>query len=516
MLEIPLEIWHRIASFLPDASVRGLLSVNRAFFYLSMGIRHRELVIDVYDHSVPERLMRFKDNMLNKYVKKLRINAQGIAECVESHIVVSSGSLLDIIVILEFLEELFIDVREHKSGSGYFPDDLRRFISTTWNSIPSSYLMRLHFQGSISSLNFAVPLKHALSALKELSLEFTDSLDDEPGSATNALLPFINGLSSQIRTLSIKCVEDSTGIWEFFEKIENFTLLETLKLNLNTLPYMISPGETFFSLQRFFSRSSVNVTSLTLSFGYLRLPGEARDLSPIWLSDDSTFRQLRMLDLHPDSLGTIPMEAFTTVISRCQHLLEDFTFRNCRTVASLSNTVEILKACSQLSVLTIYLCTNLMDIRVFNALSLLPLRNLTIYWRTYRGESYSQLCRAVIYLLWTLESCSYIHWELHDIAIYCNDNPLDLNIVSAIAHSIPSLRSLWGQDKNNMETNEILYERLLTGTDLEMVTDKHGCRGCKFDEAFNSYYPHADDGSCSMSSQSSRNSPVMVTIPHSI
>ncbi|KAF9001594.1 hypothetical protein BDQ17DRAFT_1426544 [Cyathus striatus] len=462
MLKVPSEIWHHIASFLPDASVHDLLSLNRVFFYLSMGIRHRELVLNVYDHSVSEKLVRYKERMLSKYVKFLTIDAHVELKGEELHCVVSSSSLLDTIVMLDFLEVLRIDVRGHSSNES-FPDDLRGLITLIWNSLPGTYLMRLHLRGSISSLNIVAPLKHTFHALRDISLEFTKRrLYNEPGSTTNTLLPFINGLASQIRALSIKCVEDSTHIWEFFEELEIFTLLDGLELNFNAVPYQMPPVEAFYSIQRFFSGNSAKLTSLTLK---LALRGTTRDLSPIWLSNDSSFRQLRTLDLDPRSFGITPLEAFSTAISRCQHL-EVLTIRDCDT-EPLLNAIKILKNCSQLSTLTIYTHGNILDIRMFDALSLLSsLRNLTIYWGVFRPMLAIRGEAVTVDFLRVLESRSYTQWGLHDISIYCNDDLLDLDIVSPIAHSIPSLRCLWGQGENRIVINETFHERFITEADL--------------------------------------------------
>ncbi|KAF9001597.1 hypothetical protein BDQ17DRAFT_1409993 [Cyathus striatus] len=504
MLKVPTEIWQHIASFLPDTVLHGLLSVNRALFYLSMGIRHQELSLDVYDDSINDKLERFRERGLNIYVRKLTLRARYRTElCGEN--VASPSSLLESIRLLEFLQGLCIDVQGHPSG--FFPDDLYDFISSVWYIIPGSRFMRLHLRGSIESLNFVAPRNHTFHLLRELSLEFSDSFpNNEPGYVTpkDALMPFINSLSSKVCKLSITCFDDAIGLWrfhEFLQEMKYFTLLESLELALSALPIdgLLQVEGGYSGLQRFFSKSTSKLTSLKLNMDAYssHTYWSPRDLSPVWLSDAMTFCQLRLLDLNLASFGAGWVGAIGDVLSRCQNTLEELTIRSdqLRQVEQVVHIIQLLKSCSQLSVLIIYVTvqSDMLDIQFFDELSTLPsLRHFTLHWGLHLGNPWIR-GHAIIFL-WMLESVSYIQWKLLDIGIYCNNKPLDTNIMLAIARSIPSLRSLWGQ--NNMEIDDtIAYEVILSRGDLNVIASK-GCRGCKVDGTYPIYYPHADDESC--------------------
>ena len=57
--DIPLELWLRIANYIPPHMLKNLMSVNQAFFYAEMEERYKEVGL----FQVNERMLRIVDRL---------------------------------------------------------------------------------------------------------------------------------------------------------------------------------------------------------------------------------------------------------------------------------------------------------------------------------------------------------------------------------------------------------------------------------------------------------------------
>jgi hypothetical protein len=57
-MDLPLDIWHRIVSFIPTEQLRTLYGVDHTFFNLAMNIRYKE--VDLYRADVDVYRVDFK------------------------------------------------------------------------------------------------------------------------------------------------------------------------------------------------------------------------------------------------------------------------------------------------------------------------------------------------------------------------------------------------------------------------------------------------------------------------
>ncbi|KAF9001599.1 hypothetical protein BDQ17DRAFT_1426548 [Cyathus striatus] len=493
MPKVPSEILIHIASFLPNGELARLLSVNRLFFDLSMRARHWKLSVCVYHHDIkPEtkKLEKYLERSWSKYVRVLRLDARRTAwieEPIELY-VIDSTIMFDTLRTMTSLQDVYLDFNDHMED--YFPDDLRLFLQEMWNSLPTSQLTRLRLRGNIPCTALAGPLNQDFRVLRELSLDFTGYIDDETSKTYQKLLPFINSLCPRVRLLSIKCPDDSKGLWDIFTELQQFDQLESLELKITV--NSIFHSEYWIRLQHILFLNSPRLSSLKLKITGISKRDSAMgyELSSLWLSGRVTLCRLKVLDIDPYNFGPEKMGAFRTAISRCQNTLEDLTIRgdSAYRIQQLAEVIPFLQSCSALSSLTLYVGGNIMDIEFFDALSTLSsLKILSIHW-IY--PHLAEFRREAIAFVWHLGSRSYVNWELSDLGIYYENVPVDRNVMMAIARSIPSLKTLWRQDSEKQEVKAIFYETILTATDVAIIKDRRGCRGCKLATPVKDFYPH--------------------------
>ena len=58
MVDIPPEVWHYIAGFVPDERLCHMIEVNRVFFDIGMDLRWREVTIVTRNTSEAMRILR--------------------------------------------------------------------------------------------------------------------------------------------------------------------------------------------------------------------------------------------------------------------------------------------------------------------------------------------------------------------------------------------------------------------------------------------------------------------------
>lgn len=57
---LPHDLWLHVARFIPDRTLRGLLTVNASFFDIAMDVRYREVHFTAFGDELLFALVRLK------------------------------------------------------------------------------------------------------------------------------------------------------------------------------------------------------------------------------------------------------------------------------------------------------------------------------------------------------------------------------------------------------------------------------------------------------------------------
>ncbi|KAF9009552.1 hypothetical protein BDQ17DRAFT_1348317 [Cyathus striatus] len=297
----------------------------------------------------------------------------------ESGLHVILNALMEIIPILDHLENLEMELLP--PFEYYSAGILENFFSSIWKCLrAASQLKCLHLLCHIPDINLIVPPKYIFWEVQELHL----SLSCNSGSIrlldTELLVPFLNTLSSHLRTFTVES-HNIDGICHIFQDSKQFTRLENLWLGLaHDLPGPSQLDRIYHSIQHFLSKHTANLTSLSVhssSFGHSTL--EHTPILSSCVPDELALRNLRILNLDPVLISLTYIQALELMLSQCQDVLEVFTFTYFCNSDTILQIIGFLRNCSRLSRLTLSIKGISLDSWLFDILSVLQsLRSLTL------------------------------------------------------------------------------------------------------------------------------------------
>ena len=303
--DIPDDIWSYIAEMLPLNTLRDMLTVNRVFFEMAMNARYREVSFLHIDSNTIRLLQRLKyvemflkfelnspihdrDPNVAKRVRHLRVNpmwfkppesvsfAGGRVRRWYSEFRFFGGSaskfrILDterpvIQAMTIDLVGSFRNVTRYTIVTRYHPNpaNLIPFLAIAWKSFGSN-LRRLTLNAPLGGFETLIATSGDLDALEDLNLRFstdvaTEDTAEDMATMLRLVVPFINSLSSTLRSLTIlsSAFQDHTA---FFHSLGHFPKLLSFALYIAFNPPLISDPS---GLTRFLNDHAETLQHVTL------------------------------------------------------------------------------------------------------------------------------------------------------------------------------------------------------------------------------------------------------------
>lgn len=489
--ELPPEVWLHVAQFIPDNAIRTLMGVNRLFFNLAMDARYRKIIfVDINEKSAMalNTLSQLADPAIAKRVRRLELPLNQLIKPYTRRssrtyspsstkirkftttlfypLVSSTGpykkprnvSLETLIEDITKVLPLMTNLEEFHLPSGISPKpiDLQPFFTAAWAGFGRNIRI-LSLGGNIDGFQVLPASQPVLTALEELHLEFTDTMNlPTPNTSAavvaadrrrtllnNCVAPFINGLGSRLRVLKI-CSWSSIDMSTFFKHIGPFPILHTFSV---WAVFSISFASDPSGLTQALYGVSPNLKDLTLRLHSSTHFSEVQfgDVLYQWLkgtlhNNNQFGRHLTHLQLNPppieaglDNLIVFIQRSAATLM----HLYVRDRYLHYPEIKSISTAFSPYTSLQSLRLNVRKLPVELLDLL---AKSFPNLKNLTL--RAADGQPPIDFGEQ-------LQSHRYDDWGLWDIGIWQAGNQLEHELMLVIAQCIPSVGSFWGQ--GNME-----------------------------------------------------------------
>ncbi|KAH9484101.1 hypothetical protein JR316_0003581 [Psilocybe cubensis] len=495
MVDIPPEIWYRIALFVPDEELCHLLGVNNVFFDLAMNLRWREVAIEtrstieamhilkrLSDPYVAGRLHHFRLRLTHVKAKHTRGNSNRdrgkdfkqlkqhfyliinrvfkIKHRVSNEINIAAVERLDpqssrptfsdVVNAIVAATPYFVNVRELTIDSWDLPPsygNLETLFSSFWTSFGEN-LQCLSLGGNMEGFRVFIESNPRFKRIQTLRIEFTNNVfrvDREKDTAilVDIVVPFINELKASLHMLQVWSWAN-LDLSFFFQRLSVPPLLNHLNIRMafnkvsdpSGLKHLLCEGA------KTLERVDLRLNSSGLPFNHTSEESLGRWLS-LCTEDPRCFANLRYLDIYPTNtlVGT---DVLLTSIIRSSGTLAHLTIRD--RYFHLPEATLVLEAASR--------CRNLTHLRM-NVLRLnVPLLDLlsvyvpsiTNLWLAV-GEAFNNNENAGIgqNFFHELQQRRYMDWKLKDLSISQGGHDVDRETLEAIANSIPSVSSFFGR-----------------------------------------------------------------------
>ncbi|KAF9470956.1 hypothetical protein BDN70DRAFT_926303 [Pholiota conissans] len=463
-IELPPEIYLYISQFVPDSAIYlQLRTINSTFFHLAMDIKYSQVCIGWdglchnllpiverlsdpfvankvqhltldFTHYYPYRLTATKpvsihrtiSNWLSMRSRSTKHSVKALEMCIRG---LKQTTSLDIVADFRYSVG-DVDVR--------IPDDFTHLMSVARATFGANleYLSveaeLLVFQ-KMSSLNLHFP------NLKALLLEV--GLRADLSGLHTALVPFINGISPQLKNFNITFTSlFRTHIPDIFSHLSKSLALEQFTVRMNVCGLTLKDDS---GLANFLCNDSHSLRKLDFTIGTGFVGGRPDPVLANLLlncaADKKCFSHLEILRINPTS-DPAGIRILHMSIQRASNTLQDLVIYDVK--ISREETLGILDAlgkCTKLQALRME--TVSLDIAIFDSMAknLAGLKTLAIWHgmaALYAQTDSSSLIRQ-------LRKRSYPQWSLEDISIYFGHWGVrsDVMIMEALACAVPSVKS---------------------------------------------------------------------------
>ncbi|THV06248.1 hypothetical protein K435DRAFT_773433 [Dendrothele bispora CBS 962.96] len=351
MVEVPEDIWHCVAQFIPKHVLRDLYGVNRTFFDLAMNERYREISCFQFDDRMKRLLERLSSPAIRSRVRVLRVRPYFVQELIYLQLRESSGSsttdslfssLLSLLRDLSNLHEYHVQWNELPAVSDLSLRVLLQPFLSARNLRKVSLEMSLEkFEALINSLSERRSLRSLL--LEELSITvrhggqiFYESIDHHLPNALmiNTLASFITQVQSNgtLRSFTLQAThaQDFSPLFHALSQVnfqDQLALVNLRSLTLSIPTPFPQLGDSS-ALASFISAHSETLTHLTLHgqwehYFELGLPSPSDPSFSPYI--ESCFSQVTLPNLTSLSIATTSYSLTTSirVVSRFAETLKE-------------------------------------------------------------------------------------------------------------------------------------------------------------------------------------------------
>ncbi|KAH9481255.1 hypothetical protein JR316_0005777 [Psilocybe cubensis] len=480
MVDVPLEIWLRIASFIPDNDLYNLRGVSHIFFMLAMDAQWSRTRIssDITWYKTLERLSdpfvarrvtslaiyltldksTGNDNsQLYKLLRsRFRSSHQTLANFfrlkpveLERKETTRRCKLQDVIDVISASNGNFPNVRELSvDGCLFFsqnPIPLPTLSPLFWLPF-SNNLISLSLDGTMEEFRFMLGSgASTFRSLKQLQLRFEQSYEGEGDSSvlTYVIAPFINKMNAHLEDLLVWSRSD-LDISHFFASLALFPALQRFKVKMFLSRSLRDPS----GLQTIISNAAPRLKKLAIGSASRSLGMGMESLDTLWdipfspwllnfISNKNNLPCIQVLDVYALYMADRIRAFLDFIYKACDRLTEIFVRDR---YLSFDEAVSVIKAAAHCSNLTyLRLTVRTLDIALIECLADKVPDVRRIYLAI--GEPYPQEADVVA----QLRGRRYEYWKVEDISIWhLEGHQRMVDTLYALARSVPSLRSFFG------------------------------------------------------------------------
>ncbi|KAF6754422.1 hypothetical protein DFP72DRAFT_812560 [Ephemerocybe angulata] len=492
MESLPTEVWFSITEHFTHDEVQALIGVNRFFFNLGMDARYDDITIETSGKQVHLYLEHVMQNQVAKRIKHLTVQLQpvlpvrpiralhsapqppskreqfkqGFKTIVRKVLPERSPSpsfLPKPIETNEALVQKLIDVItcmknvvDFRIVTWAFPEancDLQPLHNAAWNTFGVN-LKRVSLCANMEGHKSLIASNPRFNKLETLELEFSDTMNPFPVNNTStassdaaqimteAVVPFVNKLSPQIKTFKIRSWA-SLDLSNLFLGVDQFPVLEAI---LFRIPFNFALRSNPSGLTTF-----LHASSKTLKMVALRLTPVGLALDPLreeplcqWMTETVSnplcFSNAEILDICPTHLPG-GMSILHSCVEHSTEHLSRFVLRDrYLTYEDVVPFVKTLRGARYLASLRLNVFR--LNAPMFDAFARdLPM--LQLLWLSVGDADSSAGSHQLSSLREDMKTRKYDTWNLWDLSIWQGGSELDGQTMLAIASSIPSLGSFW-------------------------------------------------------------------------
>ncbi|KAF4610488.1 hypothetical protein D9613_007225 [Agrocybe pediades] len=256
MVDLPAEIWFNIIDFIPDFELKGLISINSVF--LEAGInrkwRRTRILICFASQGIPI-LKRISDPFVAERVQVLGIQLY----C--DHMLSprpNEPTFEDFMDALLQTVPLLRNAYKLNFAFQTFPStfNMEQSIQSLCHAIGPNFrnVRALTLEGQSEVIRAFVESMPPLPQLKDLKINFTrlSAVDAPPSNAhdlVSHIVPFVNGVSPNLRSLEILCGYD-VNISEIFKNLDRMPTIHSLDMQISQFQPLTKPTELFCFLEQ--------------------------------------------------------------------------------------------------------------------------------------------------------------------------------------------------------------------------------------------------------------------------
>ncbi|KAJ7285070.1 hypothetical protein C8J57DRAFT_1290355 [Mycena rebaudengoi] len=469
MVDIPVDIWLYISTFLPDDEVLRLVGVNLHFYNLALDLRYGTVRIETVSASTAKLLLRLMDPVVAARVKHLVIRPQinvhakpdaslqpalwqqlgSVLSWRQQPSAQAPPSVEDVIdaLILVFPGLTNLTHFEVESWDMPLEYDLQRFFRGAWSSF-GQQLKAISMAGRTEAWRQFVVSGPQLNSCEALSMQFTHELDSTAGAAVVGILvgsvaPFINSLAPQLQSLKM------WSLWTLD--------LSPLFAHLTVFPHLSN-----FHLRAPFNKAFPDPTGLTrllqsnsasLKKVELRLNPSGSVMDPTseerlgqWMLSHNEFpsilADLDFLRIFPTTLRS----GFDALVMYTQRSADTLTtlavkdrYLDLNEVATLILPVSHRGANQGLRFLRLNVRRWSVELFELLASKLPGLQSLSLYV----GGSHPNRATTEIFFA-KMRAHSFKDWKLRDIGVWQGGSEVPPSTMHLLAASLPHVQSFWG------------------------------------------------------------------------
>ncbi|KAF8150080.1 hypothetical protein B0H34DRAFT_666642 [Crassisporium funariophilum] len=480
MTDIPPEIWLHIAKFIPDKTLGGMIGVNSVFFDVAMDIRYKEVVIETKRRKAAmTTLQRLRESMSARRVQRLSLRLThykdskgGVPTADPRHtryhtlqdtfqrVFRSSRkpvphqqkptmpSFADLINDLIAITPGFVNVHELFIDSWDLPPtyNLHPLFTSFWSSFGNN-LRAVSLGCNLDGYRVLTNSQPTFSHLQDFRMEFINNLfhtDQEAEAAilVNDLAPFINGLSPHLESFRVWSWV-ALDLSAFFDRLSLFPALRCLNVrapfnrgftNASGLKGLICDNAA--TLQK---------VDLRLNPSGISLDPSAEEPLSQWLlectSDPKFLSNLHALEIYPTILPG-GMVSLLGCIHRNSQSLKELIVRD--RYLQRDEVHLVLDAASLCKHMT-YLRLNVwkLDVALMDYMGT-KIPHIQRLWLSIAENGHNDPASSIDTFVQEMHTRSYTNWKLKDITIWQGGEEVDGDIMLALARSIPSVQSFYG------------------------------------------------------------------------
>ncbi|KAJ3503470.1 hypothetical protein NLJ89_g8416 [Agrocybe chaxingu] len=474
MVDLPPEIWLRVMQFIPHSDLRdNLWTVNGLFLDIAMNLRWRQVLIMTRNTGASMHILeRLMDPFVAKRVRYLILRLTHVKDPYAEPLSNTNKPLRQIqqtfkrvfaankdtatfkrphplSTFSEVMDTLvrtapnFTHVRELNIDCWDLPPsyDLQPLFASIWATF-GPHLEGLVLGGNVEGYRDFIMSKPSLPRVRELQLELTNNLF-KPGQRGDSDL-------EKLRVWSWALL-DVSGFFGLLSQ-GNFPILQALNVRMAFDKSLHDPS----GLKALLLQCSSTMESLELRLNPSGLPMNPASEQPLslWLAEcareDGCLARLRYLDIYPTSMAS-GFDALLTSIERTEASLVELIVRDRYLLPTEAKiVVDAVSQCENLK----YLRMNIwrLDVELIDHLAE-KVPNISRLWISIGDTATNANATGGIAetFLQDLQGRWYTKWKLKDITIWQGGQEIDEDIMHALARSIPSIDSFFGNGHMHRE-----------------------------------------------------------------